>query len=367
MAIDEIRPAPGDDSSSSSRSHSRLSFGRNNGYDSNENENENDTAVIDAALDRALQGASPTANPVPDPDPDHHPYLSRRTMSKTNFEAEYQFVNAMFDSQTPRPASSSASESNGAGAGAGAGAKWLQPSPGEAHLPFGGMLHASPQTGPTTPRSILMSQKLAQAHSDAVLPQLSPRMPHLSVDLQTMPPLTLDSQAGSAGTASMPAATRQSASSLTISDLPSGSALDEEIIGQRLEKEIRKMMIRTHLTDEAPELAGMNEGPQELKRIGDSLARCIALRTKYMGLSLQREADNPRNARDWKIYPPAPPPAWRNFHEPSDSVSVEFDMHECAIPRGDGCVFAMGDDGVYAVYGSEDDRVSGAEPISKAP
>ncbi|KAJ2777912.1 AMP deaminase, partial [Coemansia interrupta] len=349
MTIDEIRPAPGDDSSSSSRSHSRLSFGRNNGYDSNENEN--DTAVIDAALDRAQEGASPTANPDPDPDPDHHPYLSRRTMSKTNFEAEYQFVNAMFDSQTPRPVSSSASESNGAGS------KWLQPSPGESHLPFGGMLHASPQTGPTTPRSILMSQKLAQAHSDAVLPQLSPRMPHLSADLQTMPPLTLDSQPASAGPASIPAVTRQSASSLTINDLPSGSVLDEEIIGQRLEKEIRKMMIRTHLTDEAPELAGMNEGPQELKRIGDSLTRCIALRTKYMGLSLQREADNPRNARDWKIYPPAPPPAWRNFHEPSDSVSVEFNMDECTIPGDDGCVFAMGDDGVYAVYGSEEDRV----------
>ncbi|KAJ2365263.1 AMP deaminase [Coemansia sp. RSA 2611] len=237
------------------------------------------------------------------PDPyahgdDHHPYLTQRTLSKSSFAAEQAFVNSMFDQAKAR---------DNAGTG--------------------------DSTNPTTPRSILMSQRLGLAHADAVLPQLSPRTPVASVDLHTMPPLTLDA-----------------------------SESEEDIMGRRLEHELRSMMMRTHVTDQPPELAGMNEGGAELRRIGEALTRCMELRDKYMQTSLQRESDNPRNQSSWKIYPPAPQPAWRNYHEPATGeASVEFSMDDCDVPGADACTFALTEDGVYHVYAD-----SGAE-VSNVP
>ncbi|KAJ2845422.1 AMP deaminase, partial [Coemansia erecta] len=372
MAIDDLLPQCTDDLSSSSRSASGASLRSSScdEEDGNPIDNDDDAAIIDEML--SLGHASDhVANPQAAADSTgHHPYLSHRSLSKSNFEAEHKFVNAMFDNKTSdkntdhhsqRGASDIVDRSS-----------WAQPSPSDSHLSFSSLLiGSSPHGDSMTPRSILMSQKLQQAHADAVLPQMSPMTPVLNVDLQMMPPLVLESQHHQADHRQSAMATRHG-SSQTIGNSvvgnPSvGSVLDDEVVGRRLEKEIRKMMIRTHLTDEAPELAGMTEGPQELKRIGDALTRCMALRNKYMKLSLQREADNPRNSPAWKIYPPAPPPAWKNFQEPADSVSVEFDINTIDIPPADQCVFAMGDDGVYAVYESEELRASGAQPITSAP
>ncbi|KAJ1811790.1 AMP deaminase, partial [Coemansia sp. RSA 2599] len=44
-----------------------------------------------------------------------------------------------------------------------------------------------------------------------------------------------------------------------------------------------------------------------------------------------------------------------------------FDIAKVDIPGPDDCVFAMGDDGVYAVYESADARSAGASPITNAP
>ncbi|KAJ2474057.1 AMP deaminase [Coemansia sp. RSA 2322] len=262
------------------------------------------------------------------------PFLSRRSLSMASFEAGHAFVNAMIGQQQQQQHPDSALDSS------------LNSHHGGVHgeqppAPSATASAASADVG--TPRSILMSRKLGQAHADAVLPQLSPRTPAASaasdlnaIDLlyPPMPPLVLDS------------AKKQE------------DEVDEDVMSRRLEQEIRKMMIRTHLADDA-ELAGMSEGPQELQRIGDALTRCMALRSKYMRISLQRESDNPRNHAAWNIYPPPPPPAWRNFDQPVEEPVEEFDMAKCNIPGEDegGCTFSMGDDGVYAVY----------EPGSDAP
>jgi AMP deaminase len=122
---------------------------------------------------------------------------------------------------------------------------------------------------------------------------------------------------------------------------------------------------------------------EELRGILISFKQCMDLRNEYIDLSLQREFDNPKNADDWNIYPPPPPPAWI----PSDSVvsshpdlvegvvpvfqtqpvvSPEFLFEKCSIPDAHPFVYAMGEEGVFHVYKSEGDIHTG-KPISKAP
>ncbi|KAJ2698556.1 AMP deaminase [Coemansia sp. IMI 209128] len=242
----------------------------------------------------------------------HHPFLSRRSLSKASFEASHAFVNAMII-QTPEDDASA-----------------QQPDTSLSDI--------------GTPRSILMSRKLGQAHADALLPQLSPGMPVIAsaADLHTMPHLVLDD----------------------IADSPvvEESPFDDSVVSRRLEREIRKMMIRTHLDGDAEELEGMSESPQELQRIGEALSRCMGLRSKYMQISMQRESDNPRNHAQWQIYPAPPPPAWRNFDQPTDEPTEDFDLARCAIPGDDQCSFALGDDGVYAVFEKD-----ASVPFTQAP
>ncbi|KAJ1741383.1 AMP deaminase [Coemansia sp. RSA 1086] len=268
--------------------------------------------VLHAALDPAHSGDqedSPESHGADSQE--HHPYLSRRAMSKTSFAAEQAFVNSMFDKQDEQEHDAQASRGKGV------------------------------QTSePTTPHSILMSQRLGQAHADAVLPQLSPRVaPHrveqlkassprapAHADHSKMPPLSLDG-ADKEGD-------------------------EEDMQGRRLEHELRQMMMQAE-TDGTQELAGMVESTQELQRIGRAFRRCMRLRTKYMKTSLQRESDNPRNQRGWKIYPPAPQPAWRNYREPSSTAATpNFSMSECEIPGKDPMAFRMVD-GVFAVFDRE--------------
>ncbi|KAJ2763429.1 AMP deaminase [Coemansia sp. BCRC 34490] len=231
------------------------------------------------------------------------PYVTEDAFAKDNQEAGRAFVDAMFDSKKAAAA-------------------------------------------PTEPRSILMSQKLSRVHSNAVLPQMSPRTPMSSAmdasHHSNMPPLSLDNDVSADATAAAGAA--------------AAAQQDEDVAGERLEREIRKMMMQT-------DLAAGEESDDEQQRIGRALVRCMELRDKYMGLSRQRETDNPRNSKDWKVYPPAPAPAWRNYKEPEPSVAVEFDLAQCEIPGADpdGCTFELGEDGIYAV------RDGSGEAVSQAP
>ncbi|KAJ2558229.1 AMP deaminase [Coemansia sp. RSA 1933] len=213
-----------------------------------------------------------------------HPYMSESSVSQSNYEAGRAFVDAMYDNKDG-------------------------------------------------PRSIVMSQKLSRVHSNAVLPQMSPRTPAANIlNPAAPPPLSLDGNA----------------------------AEDEDVLGMRLEEEIRKMMMRT-------EISGGEDGDEELRRIGGALTRCMELRDKYMGVSRQRETDNPRNHKNWEMYPPPPPPAWRDYREPASSVEVEFDMDKCKIPEADprGCDFEMGADGIYTVRDGSGVQVTEAPSIKE--
>ncbi|KAJ2358496.1 AMP deaminase [Coemansia sp. RSA 2618] len=282
--------------------------------------------------------SSGTASPVPEPSTEHHPYLTRRTLSKNSFAAEQAFVNSMFDQAAHQDANMDARNNNSSNTQGG----W----PDDVGGSDSGL-----STNPTTPRSILMSQRLHQAHADAVLPQLSPRPTSaLAVDLRTMPVLTLDA-ATQAERPDEPAAANGND--------------DDDVMGRRLERELRSMMMRTHVSDELGELGELGGGEPEMRRIGEALTKCMSLRNKYMQTSLQRESDNPRNQRGWTMYPPAPQPAWRNYNEPSSEVSVEFSLAECEIPSSDACTFEMTDAGVFAVFDGAGAQVSAVPSIKE--
>ncbi|ORX68326.1 AMP deaminase [Linderina pennispora] len=234
-----------------------------------------------------------------------HPYVTMRTLSKSKYEADKAFVSAMFE----RPRSGAAS-ANGAGSPLPAH-QTLEPS----ITPAGLM--------PSTPRSILMSQKLGQAHADAILTQLSPRSGPSLVEARNMPAFTLDPG-------------KRNMSTLTCDE---DEAFSEKLLDDSV----------------------------ELRRIGDALAKCMALRDKYMDISCQHEADNPINKPGWKIYPKPPPPAWRNFNEPATDVQEEFDMSKCKIPQADDCVFEMVESGVFAVFETQKAKDEGREPFTKVP
>ncbi|KAJ2496017.1 AMP deaminase [Coemansia sp. RSA 1972] len=275
--------------------------------------------------------SSGSTSPAPDAqDTDHHPYLTRRTLSKNSFAAEQAFVNAMFDPAPTKPTDTSS--------------------------------ESSAQAAAMTPRSILMAQRLHQAHADAVLPHLSPRTPkdELRITpsdyLKAMPTLTLDGAQPPIDNSEMP---KRSA------EMDEATQIDEDVAGRRLERELRAMMMRTHITDEAPELAGMNESTSELRRIGRALTECMSLRNKYMAQSMQREGDNPRNHREWAMHPPAPQPAWHNYQERAARVRVDFNMDSVPIPGPDTCTHEMGPEGVYIVYDENKDPVSHVASIKE--
>ena len=48
----------------------------------------------------------------------------------------------------------------------------------------------------------------------------------------------------------------------------------------------------------------------ELAAIYRNIQEILTLRHKYVGISLQRFGDNPKDEADWKIYPPPPEPVW---------------------------------------------------------
>jgi AMP deaminase len=99
----------------------------------------------------------------------------------------------------------------------------------------------------------------------------------------------------------------------------------------------------------------------ELKAIYASLRKCIELRHKYLGKSLQREGDNPKDDdSQWEVYPPLPPPAWQPesvdgkpqaFVKPAmEGLPGEnFDFAKCAIPEREELNFDMDTSGVYQV------------------
>ncbi|CAO3702884.1 unnamed protein product [Rhizopus stolonifer] len=103
----------------------------------------------------------------------------------------------------------------------------------------------------------------------------------------------------------------------------------------------------------------------ELRELYGELQKCLELRERYIGQSLQTLADDPRNQDDWEIYPAAPPKSWplpspeelerRKAKEkareadPVAAVGSDFDFDHCKIPQAHEYDFEMGPDGYYVV------------------
>lgn len=133
----------------------------------------------------------------------------------------------------------------------------------------------------------------------------------------------------------------------------------------------------------------------EFAHIYQALEKCLELRDKYIGRSLQRLGDNPRDydgvfpgldddcadvsgmrpdadpklnrgkeapAKPWTIYPRPPPPHWHWTDKNKDIVSSddqttidakrkdEFDFAQCDIPGEHAWDFEIDDRGVFQVY-----------------
>ncbi|PVU84539.1 hypothetical protein BB559_005411 [Furculomyces boomerangus] len=88
----------------------------------------------------------------------------------------------------------------------------------------------------------------------------------------------------------------------------------------------------------------------ELKEIGEKIGMALALRDKYINISLQNEADNPKNQRNWVIYPSPPPPAWKNFLESNVLKREEFDFNKVQVPKPIEAAYTLDETGIYKVY-----------------
>lgn len=123
----------------------------------------------------------------------------------------------------------------------------------------------------------------------------------------------------------------------------------------------------------------------ELIAIYSNIQTILDLRHKYIDLSLQRPFDNPKDDVSWKMYPPAPEPAWdhskgsksqgsmfgsKTFeHEsqagttsthqisgrkPGHDIGEDFDMDDLLpLPPRDSRTFRMDSSGVFQVFKSE--------------
>jgi AMP deaminase len=59
----------------------------------------------------------------------------------------------------------------------------------------------------------------------------------------------------------------------------------------------------------------------ELRAICTSIKNVLDIRRKYVGLSLQRPYDNPKDNGDWRIYPPPPQPVWDDVHNRPNNLN----------------------------------------------
>lgn len=133
----------------------------------------------------------------------------------------------------------------------------------------------------------------------------------------------------------------------------------------------------------------------ELHAIYSNIQKILDLRHKYIRLSMQGPADNPRDDPGWGIYPPPPNPVWHGnkerknadgdetTHEKTPSTSQtlpkkpqrkmgqdigeDFDYDECfPLPEASEMTFKLDEGGVYQVYETSTSAELG-EPILHIP
>ncbi|PWW79313.1 AMP deaminase [Tuber magnatum] len=121
----------------------------------------------------------------------------------------------------------------------------------------------------------------------------------------------------------------------------------------------------------------------ELSTIYTNVQEVLDIRHKYLRVSLQGHAGNPKDDPSWKIYPPPPPPVWvgggtphtqtpkggagssqeiegakkeaitmtgKEARKPGENIGEDFIFGECEIPREDEMEFRKDAHGVFQVY-----------------
>lgn len=127
---------------------------------------------------------------------------------------------------------------------------------------------------------------------------------------------------------------------------------------------------------------GEEEDPAIVNELGSMYSKvmlCLRKRKKFIGVSLQRESDNPKNESNWKIYPPPPPPSWKakkpvttteaesllQFSE--ESIGAGFKFEDCEFPPADeSVVFKEDEFSVFQVYASQSD-LEANKPLVSVP
>jgi AMP deaminase len=117
-----------------------------------------------------------------------------------------------------------------------------------------------------------------------------------------------------------------------------GKSSVPELDSARIAAEATRGISNVNFLDPQPQVTA------ELSSISKSIEDIIALRHKYLALSLQRPGDDPRDNPDWEIYPPG------------DKAGDHFDMeHVLPLPfNEDDMTFKLSDAGVYEVFNNDD-------------
>ena len=103
--------------------------------------------------------------------------------------------------------------------------------------------------------------------------------------------------------------------------------------------------------------APMDDVTEELRSLYTNFQKCLDLRQKYMEISGQRIGDNPRDADDWTIYPPHPPPSWPppppeskgRVSDGPESVGSDFVLEDVPIPGLCDHFFDIDEMGIFQV------------------
>ncbi|GJJ69650.1 AMP deaminase [Entomortierella parvispora] len=121
-----------------------------------------------------------------------------------------------------------------------------------------------------------------------------------------------------------------------------------------------------------PTFSPTDDVTEELRSLYTNFQKCMDLREKYMAISCQRFGDNPRDADDWNIYPPHPPPSWPPPENPGrisdgpQSIGSDFIKEEVPIPGLCDHFYELDETGVYQVYKNKEDLADN-KPIVKVP
>lgn len=111
---------------------------------------------------------------------------------------------------------------------------------------------------------------------------------------------------------------------------------------------------------------------RELESMYKSVSDAIAVRRRFMDLSLQDESLNPKNLPDWQLYPPPPEPEYdpvtkqfnkkpKEVHSP-ENVGAKFHFEDIQIPKANDYTYKLNADGVYEAFAPGEDK-----PLARVP